>query len=214
MTKGTVDVVWRGLDAPAVTRLSQQVDQSPNQETVNGFTQNVLGGARVLQLEWSPTSPMRSNKALRQAIAVALQGDRTSDSIVPTGVDGHTVCIPAGRQGQAESDLEEPHQPHARLRRLHAQRPGHRDPDPHPVGEHRRAERAAQAGSDGCGPEPCGPEGLDGDSPGMAAAISRCAAADRRIDGQDDRNRVSRHHGWWYGESASWPRCRSRRPWI
>ena len=64
--------------------ISQQVDQNPNQETGNGFTQNVLGGARVLQLEWSPTSPMRSNKALRQAIAVALQRDRTSDSIVPT----------------------------------------------------------------------------------------------------------------------------------
>jgi peptide/nickel transport system substrate-binding protein len=96
MTKGTVDVVWRGLDAPAVTRFSQQVSQSPNQETGNGFTQNVLGGARVLQLEWSPTSRMRSNKGLRQAIAVALQRDRTSDSIVPTGVDGHTAAFPLG----------------------------------------------------------------------------------------------------------------------
>ena len=195
MTKGAVDVVWRGLDAPAVTRFSQQVGQNPNHETINGFTQNVLGGARVLQLEWSPTSRMRSNKALRQAIAVALQGDRTSDSIVPTGVVGHTAAFPARREGQAESDLEEPYQPHARLRRLHAQWPGHCDPDPRPVGEHRRAERAAQARSDGCGPEPRGPEGLDGDSPGMAAAISRCAAAGRRIDRQDDRNRVSGHHG-------------------
>ena len=96
MTKGTVDVVWRGLDAPAVTRYSQQVSQSSNQETGNGFTQNVLGGARVLQLQWSPTSPMRSNKGLRQAIAVALQRDRTSDSIVPTDVDGHTAAFPLG----------------------------------------------------------------------------------------------------------------------
>jgi peptide/nickel transport system substrate-binding protein len=96
MTKGAVDVVWRGLDAPAVTRFSQQVRQNPNHETINGFTQNVLGGARVLQLEWSPTSRMRSNKALRQAIAVALQGDRTSDSIVPTGVVGHTAAFPLG----------------------------------------------------------------------------------------------------------------------
>ena len=96
MTKGTVDVVWRGLDAPAVTRLSQQVDQSPNQETGTGFTQNVLDGARVLQLEWLSTSPMRSNKELRQAIAVALQRDRTSDSIVPVGVEGHTSAFPTG----------------------------------------------------------------------------------------------------------------------
>jgi peptide/nickel transport system substrate-binding protein len=91
-----VDVVWRGLDAPAITRFSQQVSQNPNHETVNGFTQNVVGGARVLQLEWSPTSPMRSNKALRQAIAVALQRDRTSDSIVPNEVVGHTAAFPLG----------------------------------------------------------------------------------------------------------------------
>lgn len=39
---------------------------------------------------------MRSNKALRQAIAVALQGDRTSDSIVPTGVEGHISAFPLG----------------------------------------------------------------------------------------------------------------------
>ena len=96
MTKGAVDVVWRGLDTPAVTRFSQQIVQNTNHETVNGFTQNVLGGARVLQLQWSPTSPMRSNKAVRQAIAVALQRDRTSDSIVPNGVDGHTSAFPLG----------------------------------------------------------------------------------------------------------------------
>jgi peptide/nickel transport system substrate-binding protein len=100
MSKGTVDVVWRGLDAPAVTRLSQQVDQSRNNETVNGFTETVLDGARVLQLEWAPTSPMRSSKELRQAIAVALQRDRTSDSIVPVGVVGHISAFPTG--GRAE----------------------------------------------------------------------------------------------------------------
>jgi peptide/nickel transport system substrate-binding protein len=96
MTKGLVDVVWRGLDTPAVTRYSQQVGQNPNHETINGFTQNVLGGARVLQLQWSPNSRMRSNKALRQAIAVALQRDRTSDSIVPNGVPGHAAAFPLG----------------------------------------------------------------------------------------------------------------------
>ena len=96
MTNGLVDVVWRGLDGPAVIRYSQQVGQNPNRETVNGFTQNVLGGARVLQLEWSPYSRMRSDKALRQAIAVALQRDRTSDSIVPNGVPGHASAFPVG----------------------------------------------------------------------------------------------------------------------
>jgi peptide/nickel transport system substrate-binding protein len=96
MARGVVDVAWRGLDTAAVTRFSQQVRQSPDHQTVNGFTEIVLGGARVLQLEWSPNSPMRSDKALRQAIAVALQGDRTSDSLVPTGVVGHAAAFPLG----------------------------------------------------------------------------------------------------------------------
>jgi peptide/nickel transport system substrate-binding protein len=96
MTRGAVDVVWRGLDSAAVTRFSQQVEQSPDHLTVNGFTQGVLDGARVLQLAWSPTSSMRSNKGLRQAIAVALQGDRTSDSLVPNDVVGHSAAFPLG----------------------------------------------------------------------------------------------------------------------
>ena len=106
MTKGLVDVVWRGLDGPAVIRYSQQVAQSPNRETINGFTQNVLGGARVLQLEWSPTSRMRLNRSLRQAIAVALQRDRTSDSIVPNGVVGHTAAFPLGGRAKPKVTWE------------------------------------------------------------------------------------------------------------
>jgi len=96
MSRGTVDVVWRGLDTAAVTRFSQQVRLNLDHQTTNGFKESVLNGARVLQLAWSPTSPMRSNKALRQAIAVALQSDRTSDSIVPNGVEGHTPAFPLG----------------------------------------------------------------------------------------------------------------------
>ena len=37
-----------------------------------------------------------TNKALRQAIAVALQGDRTLDSVVPGGVPGHVASFPLG----------------------------------------------------------------------------------------------------------------------
>jgi peptide/nickel transport system substrate-binding protein len=96
MSRGAVDVVWRGLDTAAVTRLNQQVRLNPDHVTTSGFTEGVLGGARVLQLAWSPTSSMRSNKGLRQAIALALQGDRTSDSIVPTGVEGHAAAFPLG----------------------------------------------------------------------------------------------------------------------
>ena len=145
MSRGAVDVVWRGLDTAAVTRFSQQVRQNPDRQTLNGFTETVLGGARVLQLEWSPNSRMRSDKDLRQAIAVALQGDRTSDSLVPTGVEGHTAAFPLGGKAKPEGHLEEPHQPHAGLRLDHAQRPRPRRTDPLAAGEHRRAQRPAPA---------------------------------------------------------------------
>lgn len=96
MAKAQVDVVWRGLNSAAVTRLSQQVIASPDQRTTTGFSQRVLSGTRVLQLGWSPGSPSRRNRALRQAIAVALQGDRTLGSVVPDGVPGSTPTFPLG----------------------------------------------------------------------------------------------------------------------
>ena len=96
MTKGTVEVVWRGLNAAAVTRLGQQVQQNPDGQTASGFTGKTLPGVRVLQLHWAPGSPARRNKALRTAIALALQGDRTSDSLVPAGVPGHVASFPLG----------------------------------------------------------------------------------------------------------------------
>ncbi len=96
MAKNLVDVVWRGLDSAAVTRLSQQVEQSPDHLTATGFSEQVLTGIRVLQLYWSPSSSARDHKALRAAIAVALQGVRTSDSVVPGGVPGHVPTFPLG----------------------------------------------------------------------------------------------------------------------
>jgi peptide/nickel transport system substrate-binding protein len=96
MTKGTVDVVWRGLNAAAITRLGEQIDANPKQQTDSGYTQLTLSGARVLQLQWSPASRARRSKPLRAAIALALQGDRTSASLVPAGVVGHTPVFPLG----------------------------------------------------------------------------------------------------------------------
>src|SRR5918998_957404 len=96
MTKGTADVVWRGLDTAAITRLQQQVQQSPEEQTESGYRPTVLTGARVLQLEWGPESADRPSKPLRTAIALALQGDRTSASLIPPGVPGHTAVFPQG----------------------------------------------------------------------------------------------------------------------
>ena len=50
----------------------------------------------MLQLQWSPASRARRSKPLRSAIALALQGDRTSDSLVPAGVAGHVASFPLG----------------------------------------------------------------------------------------------------------------------
>ena len=96
MNTGTTDLVWRGLDNAAVARLSSQAAANGDADTANGFHQSVLTGLRVLQLQWSPSSRSRADKGLRRAIALALQGDRTSDSVVPGGVGGHSATFPLG----------------------------------------------------------------------------------------------------------------------
>ena len=44
---GEVDVVWRGLNTAAVTRLSQQVGASPERTTTSGFSERILGGTVI-----------------------------------------------------------------------------------------------------------------------------------------------------------------------
>ncbi|MFC7623907.1 ABC transporter substrate-binding protein [Microlunatus sp. GCM10028923] len=89
-----VDVVWRGLNAAAVTRLRQQATAAPN--SPEGFTGRELAGARVQQLIWNPESRAGQNAAVRKAIALALQSDRTLDSIVPPTVPGYVKSFPVG----------------------------------------------------------------------------------------------------------------------
>ena len=89
-----VDVVWRGLNAAAVTRLRQQASAAPNSS--DGFTGRPLTGARVHQLLWNPDSRAGQNTAVRKAIALALQSDRTLDSIVPPTVSGYVSSFPVG----------------------------------------------------------------------------------------------------------------------
>jgi peptide/nickel transport system substrate-binding protein len=96
MANGKVDVVWRGLNTAAITRYGQQVQANADRVTTDGFTEHSYFGARVLQLGWNPASRFRGNTALRQAIATALQGDRTLDSVVPAGIPGHTPSFPLG----------------------------------------------------------------------------------------------------------------------
>jgi peptide/nickel transport system substrate-binding protein len=96
MANGKVDVVWRGLNAAAITRYSRQVRTNADRVTADGFTEYTYVGERVIQLGWNPASAMRGNKPLRQAIAAALQGDRTLDSVVPPGIPGHVTSFPVG----------------------------------------------------------------------------------------------------------------------
>ena len=185
MNTGTADVVWRGLSAAAITRYTRQVTISDDDTTDDGYGMQTQTGTRVLMLAWSPTSTHRLNEDLRNAVAVALQGDRTLDSVVPGGIPEPHQRLPARGQRETRRHLVEPDPAHPRLRPDDARRPGHRHPDPYPPGGHRRDEcpaaggrpdrRRRSAGSDGAGPQ-----GVDVDRVGLAAALSRRTAADQR----------------------------------
>lgn len=103
---GGADVVWRGLSAAAITRYSRQVAISENQTTDAGYAMATQTGTRVLMLAWAPTSKHRSDADLRNAIATALQGDRTLDSVVPGGIPNHISAFPLG--GNAQPDITWP----------------------------------------------------------------------------------------------------------
>jgi peptide/nickel transport system substrate-binding protein len=103
MNTGTADVVWRGLSAAAITRYTRQVTISDDDTTDDGYSMQTQTGTRVLMLAWSPTSTHRLNEDLRNAVSVALQGDRTLDSVVPGGIPNHISAFPLG--GSAKPDV-------------------------------------------------------------------------------------------------------------
>ena len=102
MNTGSADVVWRGLSAAAITRYSRQVTISENDTTDAGYGMQMQTGTRVLMLAWSEQSKRRLNEDLRNAIAAALQGDRTLDSVVPGGIPNHISAFPLGGSATPE----------------------------------------------------------------------------------------------------------------
>ena len=102
MNTGSADVVWRGLSAAAITRYTRQVTISENDTTDAGYGMQMQTGTRVLMLAWSEQSKRRLNEDLRNAIAVALQGDRTLDSVVPGGIPNHISAFPLGGSAKPE----------------------------------------------------------------------------------------------------------------
>ena len=153
--------------------------------------ETVLTGTRVLQLQLVAALPRCGRRGLRQAIAVALQGDRTSDSVVPGGVPGHLATFPLGGKAKPEGHLEEPDQPHASATTR-------RCPNAQDIATQIRTRLEDTGGlSVQLRPgEPDAdltagrPQGVDRDRPGLAAALSRRPAARRRRDGSIDRDRV------------------------
>lgn len=98
MAESEVDVVWRGLNIPAVTRLQNQIQTNANSRTDSGFGQVAVSGARVRQLRWHEDSDQRSRTAVRKAVAGALQDDRVMATLVPRTIEGskETFDIGAG----------------------------------------------------------------------------------------------------------------------
>ena len=103
IAKAEVDVVWRSLDAPAQQRLDLEISSSESHTTAKGFTRFALSGWRTTRLVWSADSKLRKNDALRAAIATVLQADRTSDSVVPTGVADHVSAFAVGGRPKTPS---------------------------------------------------------------------------------------------------------------
>jgi peptide/nickel transport system substrate-binding protein len=96
MKKGQVDVVWRGLNSAALKRLDDQIGASKDKLTESGFRRMTASGQRVHLVQWTPTSAYRLDASLRTAISSALQDDRTLDSIIPQGVQGHISAFKLG----------------------------------------------------------------------------------------------------------------------
>ena len=103
MNSGTADVVWRGLSAAAITRYTRQVTINDDDTTDAGYGMQIQTGTRVLMLAWSPASTHRLQEDLRNAVAAALQGDRTLDSVVPGGIPDHISAFPLG--GSTQPDI-------------------------------------------------------------------------------------------------------------
>ena len=97
----SVDVVWRSLDPAGLDRITAEIRQSPNKETAAGFRAAELPDTRVRRLIWNPASPSWGNAAQRQAVARALQADRTLASIVPSIAAGGMNTFPVGGRPSA-----------------------------------------------------------------------------------------------------------------
>lgn len=100
VAEGTVDVVWRSLDGPALARIESEIAASTDKTTAAGFTRWQEVPVQTNRLRWRTDSSLRSNNTLRKGVALALQNDRTLASLVPSSVAGGAETFAIG--GRAE----------------------------------------------------------------------------------------------------------------
>lgn len=98
MADRTTDAVWRSLSPAAQDRLATEMAGSTDKATKGGFTRPQTPAVRVHRLVWNPASPSRAQADIRQAVAAALQADRTLASVVPPDVAGSVAAFPVGGQ--------------------------------------------------------------------------------------------------------------------
>ena len=86
---GSADVVWRSLDAAALSRIASGA-------TKTTLTAADLPKARMERLIWNLASPFRARADLRTAVSDACQSDRSVTSLVPSTVAGSVESFPVG----------------------------------------------------------------------------------------------------------------------
>ena len=93
---GQTEIVWRTLSPAAIDRLMDRSRQAQNDRREPGFFRWGLFRVVLQRLVWLPSSPRRSDAALRRAVSLALQEDRTASSLMPSTIEGHTDAFALG----------------------------------------------------------------------------------------------------------------------
>ena len=95
---GQAEIVWRTLSPAAIDRLQNRIREAQDNGRPAGYFRWGLPRVVLQRLVWLTHSSYRSNATLRDAVALALQEDRTAGSILPSMIDGHVDAFALGGQ--------------------------------------------------------------------------------------------------------------------
>lgn len=94
MEEDRVDLAWRGLDEPAVTRQRRAAEVQGDQSR---YVPVVAVGARVVRLEWTPDAEPAGDAAVRTFVNQAVAARRTLTSLLPVQLEvAQEGLYPAG----------------------------------------------------------------------------------------------------------------------